>query len=125
MNKQRRLVLQRSLSTLLIALVLLVATPRPSCSDDSANIELSTAQVDSTIAVIDDLRLDLRLCQIDKLELEMKAHEDSVFAARKLEITKQFYEGYIDDIEGNWIGRLIQHPVVWLAVGVWVGLSNR
>ena len=59
----------------------------------------------------------IRLLEIDLWEERRTAEVDSTLAATKHEIQEQ----QIEALRGNAITRFLKHPVVWLALGVWLG----
>jgi len=129
MKRLNRSGVMRFISISWIALLLCTATPSPSYSTDSDEVvELSVAQVDSTIALIDDLTLSLHLSGLALDEAIAYAQADSAFAALKLDLTVDSYEvmlqAYKDDRD-SWVERLIKQPIVWFAIGAWIGIQAK
>lgn len=111
-----------------IALTLLTAMPASSYSNESDAVVITAAQADSTVALIDELTLESNLLRIDLDECRRLAESDSTLAAQRLELVTTSYEvmleAYKDDRD-NWIERLVKQPIVWFAVGAWMGIQAK
>lgn len=116
--------LRLTLVVLLLVLTLVGLTrlsyAQPS-SERSDVVELSVEQADSLLITIKDLEISLWECR----EL---AAQDSLFAEERLELVEKSYEeilqAYRDDRPG-WLERLVKQPVVWLALGMWIGVQAQ
>ncbi len=90
-------------------------------SSGSPVVELTVAEADSILATIDGLRIDL-------WETRELAAQDSLFYEERLALTEKAYEEMLDaykEERPNWLERLAKQPVVWLAVGMWIGVQAR
>lgn len=118
-----------------IALVLTIAltatsvraidAPNSSAASEPV-VELSTAEADSVLDLIDDQELRIRLLEIDLEETRRLAAIDSTLAATRLELTREAYEEIIQaykDDRDNWLERMAKKPVVWLAIGLYLGVQ--
>jgi len=86
-------------------------------------VELSNAEADSLLDLIDDQDLRIRLLEVDLWEARAFARNDSTLAARRLELTEQAYERMLDaykEDRDNWVERLVKQPLVWFGLGVWL-----
>jgi len=109
---------------LLGAAVLLVMSFGKSYCDDSVpgdglSVELSAAEADSIISHIDGLEIDLWECRA-------LAANDSVYSADRLFRQERMYEEILQkykDEQPNWLERTLKQPVVWLAIGMWLGVQ--
>ena len=90
-------------------------TEEPNSSEEP--VVLSVAEADSILDMIDDQGLRIALLEADLYEARRHAQVDSALSAMQLDIKEQ----EVDALRGNWITRLFKHPVVWLALGVWLG----
>lgn len=80
-------------------------------------VVLSVAEADSILDLIDDQGLRIKLLEVDLWEQRRMAQVDSTLAATRYEIQKQ----EVKALRGNAITRFLKHPVIWLALGVWLG----
>ncbi len=123
---------QRLLISSAIALMWTAAICVPSYANDSVSsddvIELSVAEIDSTIQLIDELTLDVRLLEIDLREARSLSTMDSLLAAKQLDLTVQAYETMLQaykDERDSWIQRIVKQPILWLAAGMWIGVQAQ
>ena len=82
-------------------------------------VELSVGEADSILATIERLEVDLWECR-------RLAAADSSYYADKLELQERAYERMLDaykDERPNWFERVLKQPVVWLAIGMWIGVQ--
>ncbi len=86
-----------------------------SYSDES--VVLSAAEADSILDMIDDQGLRIELLEVDLWEQRRMAEVDSTLAATRYHIK----ELEVEALRGNVFTRFFKHPVVWLALGVWLG----
>ena len=108
----------------LLALGLLVLSCDKSFGNDSvlsadALVELRATEVDSVISLIDSLEIDLWECRA-------LASSDSAYSAERLARQERMYEEILQqykDEQPNWLERTLKQPVVWLAIGMWVGVQ--
>lgn len=87
-------------------------------SDKPAVVELTEAEADSVLARIDHLEIDLWEC-------EQRAVLDSLYWQERLDLQEDAYERMLDaykDERPGWLERLAKQPVVWLALGMWIGV---
>ena len=128
MLKRRGYATRRVLGTTLLAVTLVAGTPSPSYSNGSNSVVLTTAEADSIILTIDELTLEVGLLQADLYEVTAGARADSALAADKLALARETYEtiltAYKDDRD-SWLKRLLKQPVLWLALGAWIGVQAR
>lgn len=102
----------------------LALVPRPACAQPSSEppvVELSVDEADSVMAAIDDLEVALWECR-------QLARQDSLYYEDRLQLQekahKEILQAYKDERPG-WLERLVKQPVVWLAIGMWVGVQAR
>jgi hypothetical protein len=73
------------------------------------------------MAAIDDLEVALWECR-------QLARQDSLYYEDRLQLQekahKEILQAYKDERPG-WLERLVKQPVVWLAIGMWVGVQAR
>ncbi len=117
-------------TTMLLALLLALTIPDRSYSGESATsgsvVELTVAEADSVIQLIDELTLDLRLSRIDLAEAGALASVDSSLAAQRLDLTVRSYEVMLQaykDERDNWVQRLVKQPMLWFVLGAWIGVQ--
>lgn len=121
-SARRGLRLRSLLVVLLLVLALLGAMTTPTrCDEPSspASVELSVSEAESLITLIDDL-------EIERWRLEQKAVIDSLYYEDRLARQEKLYEEIIESYKGErpgWLERLVKQPVVWLAIGMWVGVQ--
>jgi len=89
-------------------------TDEPSYSNEP--VVLSAAEADSILDMIDDQGLRIKLLEVDLWEQRRTAEVDSTLAATRYHIK----ELEVEALRGNAITRFLKHPVVWLALGVWL-----
>ena len=80
-------------------------------------VVLSAAEADSILDMIDDQGLRIQLLEIDLWEQRRMTEVDSTLAATRYHIK----ELEVEALRGNVFTRFFKHPVVWLALGVWLG----
>jgi hypothetical protein len=88
-------------------------------SSEPSVVELSVAEADSILARIEHLEVDL-------WEARALAQQDSLFYEDRLRLQEQAYERMLDaykDERPNWLERVLKHPSVWLALGMWIGVQ--
>lgn len=104
-------------------------TGAPNFSPESEHVvELSTAEADSLLDLIDDQALHIGLLEADLWEARRLARSDSVATSEKLELQERYYELIIEaykDDRDNWIERLAKQPLVWFGLGVWLAGQAR
>ena len=91
-------------------------------------VELSTAEADSLLDLIDDQALRIGLLEADLWEARQLARSDSMVTSEKLELQERYYELIIEaykDDRDNWIERLAKQPLVWFGLGVWLAGQAR
>lgn len=138
MKKQNTCGSRHWLIMLLLALMLVVI-PVPSCSHAYANdasprtaradsVVLSTAQGDSLVLMIDDLNLEVKLAEANLMECRADARADSALAAERLALAEKTYDEILSAYKkdrDSWLTRLLKQPVIWLAVGTWIGVQAK
>jgi len=91
-------------------------------------VELSVAEADSLLDLIDDQGLRIALLEIDVSEARRIAEADSTLAAELLRHQERSYEAIIEayrDDRDNWLERMVKKPIVWLALGLWLGVQAQ
>lgn len=112
-------VLGKKLTSAVLVLALALATALPatswSGSDERPSSEpivtLTLAEVDSLTALIDGQAHQIRLLQVDLWECRELARVDSL----QVELLS-------NPDRDNWFTRAIKHPVVWFALGAYLGI---
>jgi hypothetical protein len=79
-------------------------------------VVLSVAEADSILDLIDDQALRIALLETDLWQQRRVAQVDSALAAVKVEVRDR----EIEELRGNVVTRFLKHPVIWLALGVWL-----
>ena len=108
---------------LVLALTILAVQPtygQPS-SSNSGSVVLTEAEADSVLT-------EIKMLHVDIWELERKAEVDSLNAEKRLEIQGNMYEDVIEAYKEDrpgWLEKFVKQPVVWLAVGVWLGVQAQ
>lgn len=111
--------LRLTLAALLLSVTVLSAQPvyaQPS-SERQESVVLSRAEADSVLT-------RMRMLEIDLWECESQARADSLHAEERLALRERAYEEIIDaykDERPGWLERFVKQPVVWLAIGVYLG----
>ena len=102
-------------------------TEGPRSSNESAPVvELSIAEADSLLDLIDDQNLRITLIEIDLDEARRIAASDSTLAADRLRHQERSYEAIIEayrDDRDNWLERMVKKPIVWLVLGLYLGVQ--
>jgi hypothetical protein len=105
------------------------ATEGPNSSSESVPVvELSIAEADSLLDLIDEQGLRIALLEIDLQEARRIAASDSTLAADRLRHQERSYEAIIEayrDDRDNWLERMVKKPIVWLALGLWLGVQAQ
>jgi hypothetical protein len=115
--------LRLMLVALLLALTVLSVRPvygQPS-SPSSGSVVLTEAEADSVLT-------EIKLLHVDIWELERQAEADSLYYEKRLELQARAYEDIIEAYQEDrpgWLERFVKQPVVWLAVGVWLGVQAQ
>ena len=122
MRAGRKFLLRVLLAGLLVtATVLPTQTVSAQPSSDEPVVELSVSEADSILKTIDDLEVEL-------WESRALARQDSLYYEELLRLREQAYneilQAYKDERPG-WLERFVKQPVVWLAIGMWVGVRAR
>lgn len=115
--------LRLTLAALLLSLAVLsvpMAYAQPS-SPRSENVVLTPAEADSVLTEILLLKIDLEECAA-------QARADSLYQEQRLRLQERAYEdmleAYKEDRPG-WVERAIKQPVLWLALGMWIGVQAQ
>lgn len=127
--RQMPTVLKRLL--IVSACVIAIGMSSPSYSTDSKpaasdSVVLTVAEADSILDLIDDQALEIRLLQIDVRTLRQLSREDSLRAARLLDMQERHYEEMLEMYKRDrehWLVRSMKHPALWFMVGAWAGLQ--
>lgn len=88
-------------------------------SSDEPVVELTVSEADSILATIDDLEVRL-------WEAQALARQDSLYYEERLALQERAYEEILSAYKADrpgWLERLVKQPVVWLALGMWVGVQ--
>lgn len=126
MKRRMRSGLTSWLLTSAIVPVLLMAGSGSSYCGES--VVLAPAEADSVIALIDELTLEKRLLEVDLWEARAVAHSDSVLADAQLRLQAQAYETMLQaykEERDDWMSRLVKQPIVWFALGAWMGIQAQ
>ena len=102
-----------------------IDTPNSSSASEHA-VELSIAEADSLLDLIDDQGLRIALIEIDLQEARRIAASDSTLAADQLRHQERAYEAIIEayrDDRDNWLERMVKKPIVWLVLGLYLGVQ--
>ena len=106
---------RQSVVVMLLTLSILLASlgsPSPTCSQGYASAEDATS-------LIDTLANEVRLLEID-LDEARKLHEiDKYYWG----LREQMYKRALADAREAWYVRLAKHPVVWVTIGMLVGVQ--
>ena len=81
-----------------------------------------------TEAEADSVLTEIKMLHVDIWELEQQAEADSLYAEKRLEMQERMYEDIIEvykEDRPGWLERFVKQPVVWLAVGVWLGVQAQ
>ena len=92
-------------------------------SAESEKVELSVAEADSLLDLIDDQRLEIDLLRADLYESRALAASDSTLAADRIDLLRDSYEHMLDAYKAdrdNWVERITKSPLVWFGLGVWL-----
>jgi len=106
---------------LMLVLLLALTSKLSYCDESDATVVLTEAQADSLINQLDDLEIRL-------WEQARYAQIDSLSAATQLRLQAENYEAIIEQYRGdrdNWLEQIMKHPVVWMALGMWIGANAR
>jgi hypothetical protein len=111
------------------SVLLLVPTAKMSYSNefaDSVGVNLTVAEADSLLDLVDDQALQIDTLTIDLRLAHWQNKEDSLFYARMLQLQEQQYEQIIavyKEDRGNIIVRFLKQPALWFVVGAYAGLQ--
>jgi len=128
-GKRTRHGLVRLLTASVVACALATGAPSwsaDSAASDSTVVEISAAQADSLVNLIDDLDLEVALLRVDLNAASRRAEMDSTMAARRLMLQRHHYEQVIDIYKKDrehFIIRALKHPAIWFMVGAYAGLQ--
>jgi hypothetical protein len=111
---------------MLVALLLsAIALAPPAASAQSSSeppaVELSVDEADSILATIQGLEIDL-------WEARELAAQDSAYYEERLRLQEETYERILDAYKEDrpgWLERTLKQPVVWLALGMWIGVQAQ
>jgi hypothetical protein len=84
-------------------------------------VELSVSEADSILKMVDDLEVEL-------WEARALARQDSLYYEELLRLRAETYENVLQAYKGErpgWLERFVKQPVVWLAVGMWLGVQAK
>lgn len=95
---------------LILAATLTTGTLRPSYSQESDVIELTTEQADSLVRLIDGKDIDLWECR-ELARLDSVMYEEQLKRLRALQKAE----------EKGWLEKTVTSPVLWLLLGVYAG----
>lgn len=110
------------LTLALLSVIVLGLASLPSYAQPSSEppvVELTVAEADSVLGRIDEL--EVRVWELTRL-----AELDSLYYEERLELQEEAYDNIIEAYkqeQPGWLERLIKQPVVWLAIGMWVGVQ--
>lgn len=90
------------------------------CGADS--VTFSHAQAESLLALIDSKTQHIAGLEIDLWEARQLARADSVAAAERARIMQEYYDSLLSQ-QPSWLDRTMKHPVVWLALGMYLGVQ--
>jgi hypothetical protein len=134
-NGWRKLVVKLTIVVVALAALMLPLQARGQETDASRSssesvpvVELSIAEADSLLDLIDDQNLRIALLEIDLEEARRIAASDSTLAADRLRHQERSYEAIIEayrDDRDNWLERMVKKPIVWLALGMWLGVQAQ
>lgn len=111
----------RLMLALLLVTVTVLAIPAAYAQPSSEQpvVELTVAEADSILARID--QLEVRVWELNRL-----SQLDSLYYEERLELVSQTYEEIVKaykDEQPNWLERLAKQPVIWLALGMYIGVQ--
>lgn len=100
---------------------LLLGAPSTSYSQKSEPAEKPTIQL--TPSELDSIVTHIEILEIDLDEARQLARIDSIYAAERLRIQREMYEAQLRAATPPWYEKLLKHPVVWVTIGMWVGVQ--
>lgn len=111
----------RLMLALLLVTVTVLAIPAAYAQPSSEQpvVELTVAEADSILARID--QLEVRVWELNRL-----SQLDSLYYEERLELVSQTYKEIVKaykDEQPNWLERLAKQPVIWLALGMYIGVQ--
>lgn len=101
----------RAVAVWLALLILVTSSPTYSTASGPANVPTTETVLDTVV------RYTLEL-EADVWELQQLARLDSLRHAIEIES----YQDRLKEARGTWYERIIKHPVVWVTIGMYVGI---
>lgn len=96
---------------------------------DTTGVVLTLEQADSLYTALSRLetentylRNENKILQIDVWEAEQLAAIDVAFNAERVRMMRDYYKGTIADLSPPWYRKALTHPVVWFALGTYLGV---
>lgn len=121
----QKLNMPRRLRTLSAVLMLAAVLSVSNCSVPSvAEVVLTDQEADSLIAHIsaqDSILIELEYNIWAAVDIAVL---DSTLQSERLVATTEMYEQLLAESTPGFLERIFRWPVLWLAIGVWVGLSG-
>ena len=112
---------------ILLTLLLSLATATPSATySQELRLAATTTAIDTVRVLADEVRAlesDLRIIKIDLWEVRELARVDSLYAAERLRLTREMFEAQLRAERGPWYERIFKHPVLWVSIGMYVGVQ--
>lgn len=85
------------------------------------SVSFSAAEADSILALVEWQDRQIQLLKIDLWEARQLARVDSIYAEDRARLLTEYYEGLVRE-RRNWFTRTLQHPIIWLTIGGYLGV---